>query len=72
MKKNGRYASSYAVAVVYAGLGDKEKALHYLDEAYRERAHWLLWLNRDPRWNVVRREPRFLNLVRRVGLPVLG
>jgi tetratricopeptide (TPR) repeat protein len=64
-----RYASGYAIAVIYAGLGDRERVFSYLDAALRERSHWLVWLNRDPRWNDVRRDPRFQNLVRNVGLP---
>jgi len=68
----GKFASSYAVALVFSGLGEKERALDYLDKAYAERSHWLLWLNNDPRFDLVRKEPRFKELVRRVGLPVSG
>jgi tetratricopeptide (TPR) repeat protein len=64
-----RYASGYAMAVIYAGLGDRDHVFSSLDAALRERSHWLVWLNRDPRWNEVRRDRRFQNLVRRVGLP---
>ncbi len=67
--RQGRYASSYAIAVVYAGLGDRERVFSYLDAACRERSHWLVWLKRDPRWNEVRADPRFRDLVRKVGLP---
>ncbi len=69
LKKQGKYASSYGVAVVHAGLRDVEQTLHSLDEAFNERSHWLVWLKRDPRWDGVRQEPRFKDLVRRVGLP---
>jgi serine/threonine-protein kinase len=67
--RRGRYASGYAIAVVYAGLGDRERVFSYLDAAYRERSHWLVWLKRDPRWNDVRSDPRFQNLVHKIGLP---
>jgi serine/threonine-protein kinase len=67
--RQGRYASGYAIAVVYAGLGDRERVFSYLDAAYRERSHWLVWLKRDPRWNDVRSDPRFQNLVHKIGLP---
>jgi serine/threonine protein kinase/tetratricopeptide (TPR) repeat protein len=69
LEKEGKYASGYAIAVVYAGLGDKEQTFVYLDKAYAERSHWLVWLNHDPRWDIVRAEPRFKDLVRKVGLP---
>jgi eukaryotic-like serine/threonine-protein kinase len=69
LAKNGRYASAYAIAVVYAGLDERERALATLEQAYQERSHWLVWLKRDPRWNDIRADPRFQRLVRRVGLP---
>jgi tetratricopeptide (TPR) repeat protein len=69
LAKQGRYASAYAIAVIHAGLGDRERALAYLDAAYDERSHWLVWLKRDPRWNDIRSDPRFQELVRKVGLP---
>jgi serine/threonine protein kinase/tetratricopeptide (TPR) repeat protein len=66
---SGRYASAYAVGAVHAGLGDREHALSSLAQAYRERSHWLVWLKRDPRWNEIRGDARFQQLVRDVGLP---
>ena len=69
LRRQGRYASGYAIAVIYAGLGDRERVFSYLDAAYRERSHWLVWLKRDPRWNDVRSDTRFQNLVRKIGLP---
>jgi len=67
--RQGRYASGYAIAVIYAGLGDRERVFSYLDAAYRERSHWLVWPKRDPRWNDIRSNARFQNLVRKIGLP---
>ena len=69
LSRQGRYASSYAVAVIHAGLGNRTEAFSFLDAAYRERSHWLLWLKHDPRWDDIRADPRFVNLVRKVGLP---
>jgi len=69
LTRAGRYASSYAIAVVYAGLGDRERAFAALDAAVRERSHWLVWLKRDPRWDEIRSDSRFRELVRKVGLP---
>lgn len=65
----GRYPSSYAIAVIYAGLGERDQVFRVLEDALRERSHWLVWLKRDPRWDGVRDDPRFKDLVRRVGLP---
>jgi len=69
LSASGRYASEYAVAVVHAGIGDWDAALSALEAAYVERSHWLVWLNRDPRWDEIRNDGRFRSLVERVGLP---
>jgi TolB-like protein/Flp pilus assembly protein TadD len=69
LARHGRHASAYAIAAIYAGLGDRERMFQYLDAAYREHSHWLFWLIRDPRWDEFRADPRFENLVRKVGLP---
>ena len=69
LARAGRYASGYAVAVVHAGLRDFASALATLQAAYRERSHWLVWLKRDPRWDDIRLDRRFQDLVRNVGLP---
>jgi DNA-binding winged helix-turn-helix (wHTH) protein len=65
----GRYASGYAVAIVHAGLSDWDAALSALEAAFRERSHWLVWLKRDPRWDPIRTDKRFQDLVDKVGLP---
>jgi len=69
LTRHGRYASAYAIAAIYAGLGDRERVFQYLAAAHREHSHWLLWLKRDPRWDEFRADPRFENLVRTIGLP---
>jgi tetratricopeptide (TPR) repeat protein len=69
LTRQGRYASSYAVAAIHAGLGDREPVFTALDVAVRERSHWLVWIKRDPRWNDVRSDPRFQRLIQTVGLP---
>ena len=72
LKRQGRHASSYALAAIYAGLDDRERSIELLEAAYSERSHWLLWLKRDPRWDEIRTDPRFQTLVRKVGLPKSG
>jgi tetratricopeptide (TPR) repeat protein len=69
LARQGRYASTYAMAVIYAGLGDRERVFALLDAAVRERSHWLVWLKRDPRWNDFHDDPRFGALVQKIGLP---
>jgi len=63
------YVTPYAGALVYLGLGDKEKALAFLNRCVDERTNWLVWLLKDPRWDPMRSDPRFQEIVRRVGFP---
>jgi tetratricopeptide (TPR) repeat protein len=58
----------YHLAVLYAGLGEKEEALRWLEKAYAERSSWLTVLRADPRLDGLRADPRFEDLMRRVGL----
>jgi TolB-like protein/Tfp pilus assembly protein PilF len=53
----------------YAGLGDNDQAFAWLERAYQERRQRLTWLNVDPLLDPLRSDPRFADLVRRVGLP---
>jgi hypothetical protein len=63
-----RYVSAYWLGLVQAGLGDRPRALQLLDRAYAERDVWLTWLGVDPRFDVLREEPRFQELLRGIGL----
>ena len=67
-----RYVSPYVVALVYAGLNDRDAAFRVLDRAIVERSHWLVWIALDPRWKNLRGDPRYPELIRRVGLPDLA
>jgi tetratricopeptide (TPR) repeat protein len=64
-----QYVTAYAVALVHAALGQRDSAFVWLDKAVGERTHWLLWLNRDRRWDPIRSDERFRAIVRRVRLP---
>jgi TolB-like protein/DNA-binding winged helix-turn-helix (wHTH) protein/Tfp pilus assembly protein PilF len=64
-----KYVTPYGVALVYAGLGEKNQALNWLDKALDDRSHWLVWMRLDPRWDPIRDEPRFKRIVGRVGFP---
>ncbi|MDP9050765.1 MAG: winged helix-turn-helix domain-containing protein [Acidobacteriota bacterium] len=63
------YVPAYCDALVYVGLGEKDKALDALETAHSQKCEWLTFLNVDPRWTPLRRDPRFKTLIRRVGLP---
>jgi len=66
LKSQNRFVTSYGVALVYAGMGNTERALEWLEKAYAEKSHWLVWLRLDPRWDRMRNETRFLDLVKKV------
>ena len=59
----------YWVAVIYSGLGDKSRALELLEESYRQRSGNLAFLKPDPFWDGLRSDPRYADLLRRIGLP---
>jgi len=59
----------YEIALAYAGLGKKDEAFRWLEEAYRAHDEGLTNLKIDPCLDPLRSDPRFADLVRRVGLP---
>ncbi len=63
-----RYISPYLFAVVYTGLGDKEQTFAWLEKAFEDRSFWLIWLKVEPKFDSLRDDPRFQNLLRRIGL----
>ena len=58
----------YEIALVYAGLGRKQESFKWLEEAYNAHDAGLLYLKIDPCLDPLRSDPRFDDLVRRVGL----
>jgi TolB-like protein/DNA-binding winged helix-turn-helix (wHTH) protein/Tfp pilus assembly protein PilF len=64
-----RYVSPFDLAVIYGGLGDKDSTLEYLEKAYDERSTSLALLKLSPAFVGVRSDPRFADLLRRIGLP---
>ncbi len=64
-----RYVPSHAVALIHIGLGQKDQAFACMERAYEERAHLVVDLKVAPVFDPLRSDPRFQDLVRRVGLP---
>ena len=67
-RKTG-YFSAFEIAELYAGLGDKTQTFHWLNTAYQEHDWLLITLNTNPELGPLRSDPRFAELVRKVGLP---
>jgi TolB-like protein/Tfp pilus assembly protein PilF len=63
------YIRPDGVAAVYASLGERDSAFLWLDRAVAERSSSLMGLNVMPVWDSIRSDPRFDELVRKVGLP---
>ena len=62
----------YDAAAVLAALGDFDSAFTQLDLGIRKRYSGMVWLNVDPRMDRLRKDPRFAECIRRVGLPTRG
>ena len=63
-----QYVSPYEVATIYIALGNNEQAFQLLEEAYAEHSFHLVYLNVSPQFKSVRSDPRFQDLVQRLGL----
>jgi TolB-like protein/Tfp pilus assembly protein PilF len=59
----------YWVAAVYAGLGDKDRTFELLEKSYREHSANLAYIKPDPFWDNLHSDSRYLDLLRRMGLP---
>jgi TolB-like protein/Flp pilus assembly protein TadD len=67
-RSKSKYVSSYQFAVIYLGLGQNERAIVALEDAYRERSTLLGYLKMDPRFDPLRSDRRFQDLLSRIHL----
>jgi hypothetical protein len=63
------YVSPYALALVYAGLGEHGRAFEWLERAGEERSPRLVFLSVEPEFDELRGDPRFAAFRRKFGLP---
>jgi hypothetical protein len=63
-----RYVSPGELAILYAALGERERAIASLERAYAEHDLQLQYIGADPAFDGLRNDPRFADLLRRVGL----
>ena len=66
--RDRRYVPPEYIAIVYEGLGERDRAIQWFEKAYAERSinGWIL---PDPRLDNIRTDPRFKDILRRMGLP---
>ena len=65
-----QYVPAYSIAIIYAGLNDKDQAFEWLNKAYADRSFYIALLNFEPTLDNLRPDPRFKELLRRANLPV--
>jgi serine/threonine protein kinase/Tfp pilus assembly protein PilF len=70
LKATKEYVSPAELAILYAGLGDKEEAFQSLERAYEAHDLQLQYLKVEPHYDSLRSDQRFAGLMRRVGLPL--
>ena len=59
----------FVIATLYARVGDKDKTIEWLEKAYEERDFRTMLISVTPEFDSLRADPRFIDLVRRMGLP---
>ncbi len=64
-----KYVASHDIAAIYAGLGEQSKAIAWLKKAYDERSYTVLQLEVEPEFDSLRSDPRFQDIVHRIGVP---
>ena len=67
-RRNTGYAPAGALVNAYLGLGENEEAFAWLEQAYKEQSNMLQFVKVHPYFDPIRKDPRFVDLVRRVGL----
>ena len=58
-----------SIAIIYIGLGEKDKAFEWLDKAYEQSEGWMVQLKVDPMFDSLRSDPRFKDLLERMNFP---
>jgi serine/threonine protein kinase/tetratricopeptide (TPR) repeat protein len=67
-----KYVAPHFFAGIHIGLGENDRALEYLEKSYEEHSHWPIYLHIDPSMDDLRNDPRFQDLLKRVGLPAMS
>ena len=63
-----QYVTPHAFVHIYIGLGDRDKAFEWLEKSYQEKSNSLIWLGVSAMFDPIRPDPRFDDLLRRIGL----
>ena len=66
--RSQRYVAALYIALIWTGLGDRNRAFHWLDQAYDEDCEYLVYLSTEPAADPLRSDPRFPQLLQKLGL----
>ena len=64
-----RYVSPFVIALLCVGLDKKDEAIEWLNKAFEERDPQLIWVDLDPELEVLHSDPRYRDLMQRMGIP---
>jgi hypothetical protein len=67
-RRDRQYVSPWGLASIYARLGETGFALEWLERAYDEHDSTLVWLKVHPRFDALRAEPHFIEILKKMGL----
>jgi serine/threonine-protein kinase len=62
------YVPAFVLSVLHFSLGNEDQGFECLERAYEERDHWLCWINVNPSFDNVRSDPRFVAILKKMGL----
>ncbi len=68
-KMRGKYVSPLFVAMHYSMAGETDLAIEWLEKAFADRSSWLVELKVDPAWRNLHSDPRYQDLLKRIGFP---
>ena len=60
---------TWGLADIYSALGDKDKAIYWVEEAYKQRHDFIPWVRNNPYYKKLADDPRFQDIVERLNLP---
>src|SRR5215469_13544477 len=69
---NHEYVMPYVIGQIHVALGQIDDAIRWLETGWQERAAWMPFLKTDPRMDVLRSDPRFVELMGRINFPRVG
>jgi hypothetical protein len=68
-KSRTQYVSPFEVATLNAELGNREKAMTFLQQSFRKRDEELIWVQCDPEFDFLHADPHYRSIIQRIGLP---